>query len=254
MKFNNKKIVPILLISSVLTTNIGLTASYAYNKDDVTNIESSAVNNYNFIETSNGFILDYEIVENEKTVYYHEEFENNKITTSKYIKDNGEFKLIEELITTLKTEKTDNETEIMKAEINNITNNTITNEVIMENTIDENTINEKAVQYHPTDKNYFFVTGHSGHSGFSSLTRAAVIAALAATVGGASAKGAAVSAIATLILDGKVSNLYYTTKTYKPINGKGKPTWKKVVKYYYDKNRTRQCGPTVYTSSTTYNK
>lgn len=250
MKFKNKKVVPVLLISSILTTNLGLSASYAYSKDDVTNIESSAVSNYNLVETSNGFILDYEIVENGTTVYYHEEVENNKITTNKYIKDNGEFKLIEELITTLKTEKTDNGSEIMKAEINNVTNNTITNEVISENTTDENTTNEKAIEYHPTDKGYFFTVGHSGHSGFSALTRAAVTAIIAATVGGTNAKGAAVTAIVTLVLNGKVSNLYYTTKTYKPINPKGNPAWKKVVKYYYDKNRTRQCGSTVYTSAT----
>ena len=250
----NKKIVPVLLISSIFATNIGLTSSYAYSKSDVANKNFSIESNYNFTETNNGFTLDYEMVENERNIYYHERFEDNKVYTSKYIKENGEFKLIEELITTFKLEKNNNGTELLKAEINNITKNTIINEVIMEDTVNEGVRKKRAVRYHPTDKNYFFVVGHGGHVGFSTLTKAAVIGALSAAIGGGGIKTGAISSVATIVLNGNLSNLYYTTETYKPIKGKGKPVWKKVTKYYYDKKKTRQCGPTVYTSSSVYNK
>lgn len=68
MVLKNRKIVPLLLISSIMVTNLGLTSAYAYNITDIVNKNSISVVDYNFIETSNGFIMEYEQIEDNKAV------------------------------------------------------------------------------------------------------------------------------------------------------------------------------------------
>ena len=257
MKLKNKRIIPALLISSIIVTNASISYGFAYDKADTIKNFTNNCTAFALKETSNGIILEYQQIENDMNVYFYEEVENNIVYTKKYIDENGKLKLIEELTTTLKTEKNSDGSEIVKAEINNITNNTTIENVVIDASIDQDTLEPRAIEYHPTDKNYFFTTGISSNALFSALTKAAVVGILTTCIGGGitvnKTATSVLSSIATLVVNGNLSNLYYTTKNYKPIKAAGQPVLKKVTTYYYDKKRTKQCGNRVYTSSSIYN-
>ncbi|KXZ39103.1 hypothetical protein SAMN05661008_01089 [Alkalithermobacter thermoalcaliphilus JW-YL-7 = DSM 7308] len=164
MKFKNRKTVLLLLMVAIILGNINLTHSYAI---DVVKSNYIEMNNGKLIEINNGFIMEYEKFENGEQVYYYEEFKNNVVYTKKYIKEYRELKLIEELITTFKSEKNDIGGKVILAEIYNITHNTTFTEVVMEETIEVGYMRMQSRRLHPTDSTYYFSHGSTGHLGFS---------------------------------------------------------------------------------------
>lgn len=259
MGLKNRKIIPLLLMSAIMVANISISPAYAYNNTDTENGSYLDVDNYKLVETSNGFILEYNQLENNETVYYHEKLENNEVYTKKYIKENEDFKLVEELNTTIKVEENNDGSEVIKAEINNITNNNVTNEVVMESESNQSQeigrVKRAAnIRRHPLDSNYVFFTGISSHLGFARLTKAAAMGVIAAAVGNGKLAASVITTVITTALQGGYSNLYYRKDSYYPIKKKGNPTVKYVTKFYLDKGHKKQCGKTVYTDSGIYNK
>lgn len=259
MGLKNRKIIPLLLMSAIMVANISISPAYAYNNTDTENASCLDVDNYKLVETSNGFILEYNQIENNETVYYHEKVENNEVYTKKYIKENEDFKLVEELNTTIKVEENNDGSEVIKAEINNITNDNVTNEVIMEKESNQNPGMDRVkravnIRRHPLDSNYVFSTGISSHLGFARLTKAAAMGAIGALIGNSKMVSGAAASIVSMLFQGGYSNLYYSKDSYYPIKKKGNPTVKYVTKFYLDKGHKKQCGKTVYSDSGIYNK
>lgn len=247
----NKKIISILLIATITGTIL-----FSLQENKVFATENQLVKNPNFNETITGFTMEYDLIEDGNKIHYIEESINGIITTKKYINENENLKLIEELNTKLNTE-TDEYGNIIRltAEIHNITQKTINYETIIDIT-NENNIQPRSIRVHPHDKTYRFIHGSTGHVGFNKLTQAAVVGAITTVITGGTGGAGAIAGIATLVMNGGYSNLYYKQETYYATAStpKGKPTWKKITKFYYDKNRTKQCGNTVYTDSTILKK
>lgn len=105
---------------------------------------------------------------------------------------------------------------------------------------------------HPHDRTYRLKHSSTGHLGMQRLTKAAIAGVIGSVLTGGNIVRGSISAIATFVYNGGYSNLYYRQETYYPTynTGKGKPTWRKMTRYFYDKNRTKQCGDTIYTQST----
>lgn len=247
----NKKIISILLVATITGTTL---LSVQENKVFAT--ENQLVENLNFNETITGFTMEYDLIEDGSKIHYIEESINGIITTKKYINENENLKLIEELNTKLNTE-TDEYGNIIKltAEIYNITQKTVNYETIIDIT-NKNNIQPRAIRVHPHNKTYRFAHGSTGHVGFNRLTHAAITGAITTVVTGGTGGAGAIAGIATLVMNGGYSNLYYKQETYyaTAATGKNKPTWKRITKFYYDRNRTKQCGNTVYRDSTILTK
>jgi len=231
-EINKNKILSILLAFTILLTNFSLTA-YA--------IDDNYNTSYFFEETNNGFILRYEQVEDNKIVYYDEEVKGNVLNTKKYNKDDGELKFLEEFNTII--EQKDNGTII--ATTQNITKNTV--ETLVIGTEDESNIQLRSRTYHPFHSDYYLSHASTGHLGLSNLTMAGITFAVGNFITGGSLVMGTLAGIVTGVMAGGWSNLYYRTETYAPEGtGPGRPLWKKIVKYYYDVNRTNQAGSTLY--------
>lgn len=245
-----EKILSVLLITTTLGTSlisIPTQNVLAKEKNDIAT------------EIDNGFLMEYTSVENGTNIYYKERFENGVTYTKKYISEDGELKLIEELITKFNPQF-DNMGNIIKltAEIHNISNNTVINETVFETNNQESVLRSRRAapkRVYPLDRTYIFNHSSTGHLGFSRLTKAAVAGAITTVITGGTLLAGSIAGIATLIVDGGYSNLYYEQQTFYPTkaSGRGKPIWKEMTRYYYDVNRKNQCGDTIYTSSTILN-
>lgn len=236
-----KKVISLALATLMVVTNF---SALSYADSEVKDIK-----NYKLKETSDGFTLEYEEEENGKKVYYVEVAKGNVVETKKYIKNNEKPILIEELSTTIKYE--DGVDSNLVAEVRNITENTLKTEVVMSESEDENNnIMSRARKKHPRHSNYYYSFGSTGHLGLSALTRGAITFALGTVITGGKFVFGAIAGVVTSVMDGKYRNLYYKVETYYPTGpSKGQPLWKKIVRHYYDKNRTKQCGSSLYYDS-----
>lgn len=205
----------------------------------VSNEENQA--DYFFEETKKGFILRCEQIEDDKVVYYDETHENNVTYTKKYIKDNDELLLLEEFTTTINSEENGS----IAAIIYNVSDNTSSTYIVSEEE-DFSKPNQDFIQLlsqkrHPLASDYVLRTRKSGHLGFSSLSKAAIIGVISTLITGGNVKAGALAAVATFVLNGGYRHLYYSREHYIAYGSKaGRPLWKRIVRLYYDKNRTNQ--------------
>lgn len=237
---NKNRILSLLLTLALLLTSFSLTV-YAD-----TDIDDNHNDNYVFTETDNGFILEYEQLEDNEVIYYVEEAKDNLINTKKYIKDNGELEFLEEINTTIEYEDDGS----IIATIENIQKNTTETQVIGSVSIksESNIVtSSSSKEWHPLHSDYYRVTRITGHLGIANLTKAAAIGAVVGVVSGGSIVSGSAASVVTFVMNGGWSNLYYEDTTYYPYgNGPGRPLWKAIVKHYYDRNRTNQAGDTLY--------
>lgn len=233
----NKNIaLPLLLAFALFFTNFNFIAY---------GIDSSYESNYFFKETNNGFILRYEQVENNRTIYYDEEVKGNIINTKKYNKDNGDLKLLEEFNTIIDHEN--NGTTV--ATIENITLNTVETRVIGTETISNVRADASTSGrvYHPLHSDYYRSMATSGHLGLTNLTKAAITFAIGTVITGGTLVAGSVAGIVTGVMSGGWSNLYYRNESYAPEGkGPGRPLWRRIVRYYYDRDQTNQAGGNLY--------
>ncbi len=236
---NLKKHLSMMLVVTLLIVNANM-ATFAGS-----NLNNSLV----FYETNNGFVMQYEKNEDGQTYYYDEKVVNDIVYTKKYKKNDGKLNFVEELQTSF--DKKSNGSVV--AVIDNRTTNVVQSHVVIE---EEISLVERSSgmmlmaaskEWHPKDDEYYKVTRSTGHKGLSNLTTAAVTFALGTVITGGNLVSGGLAGIATAVVNGGWSNLYYENTTYYPYgSGAGRPLWKKIVKYYYDRDRTNQCGDTLY--------
>lgn len=241
----NIKKIGILFLAITLFT-IG--CNFIVFADVINDIEREAL----FLETKDGFIMQYVVEENSDTFYYDEKYDDGLITTLKYMKTSRGYEFVEEIQTVI----SQNFNGEWIATINNLTNKTILIETVSEGKnrhfIEQNYIAPSAYNYiwHPLHSDYYRVTAVSGHLGVKNLTQAAIVALISTAISGGSLKLGTIAGIATGVLSGGWSNLFYTEEHYYPYGPSiGKPIWKRIYKYYYDVNRSNQCGDTLYTDA-----
>lgn len=248
MKFK-KRGIAIVLSSLIIASSINLFPIHAEN---IGNSDNNLISEETLIETTNGFKLNYKQFEDGKDVYYFEECVEDTIYTKKYIKVDNELELISEVNTRFITDNND-----CILEINDITNNKITTQTLENILVDDSETYAVNRKPHPKDKTYMFNYATMGHEGVHNMSKAVLCGVVARIAGGTIKTGVAVS-VATAIINGGWSNLYYKREMYIPNTAtgsiKGKPIWKQVTYYYRDKNRKYKVGDTIYSQATSFVK
>jgi hypothetical protein len=206
--------------------------------------------NYTYIETDNGFVLTYDIIENGSKVHYVEKVDGDVVNTKKYTLNGNEMILFEELNTII-NEKSNGE---ITGTIINLSKNTSTTEVIKQPTLHKQSENNmlefsrmSRKKWHPDYDDYYLGKTISSSLNFKKFTKAAVIAVVTTLITKGNVGAGIIAGVVALVLDSGISNLYYEEETYYPYgSGAGRPIWKKITTLYYDRNLTNQFGNSLY--------
>lgn len=104
---------------------------------------------------------------------------------------------------------------------------------------------------HPRDREYYLSTRTNGNVRFNKLTQAAIAAALKITLGEGITGTAILAGIIGKIVSGDMRNIDYVRASYHPYGNdmKGRPLFKRVIKYYSPNYPSRQVGDPVYVDS-----
>lgn len=239
-------------MSIFLTSVLLITSCSSFVFADNSEYMVTETNGYRITEKNNDFTMEYDQIENGRTVHYFEETNGNVINTKKFYNNNSRLELFEEINTTIESKINGS----IIATVSNITNNTVKIQVVREPNIVNYKSNVFALstrsskEWHPLASDYYKTTSSTGHLGVANLTNAAMTWLITTIITKGNIVLGTIAGVVSAVKDGGWSNLYYEKKHYGAYgSGAGRVLWKEIVKYYYDVERTNQAGNTIYVDS-----